>query len=124
MIFGVGIDLLEIERMERLLQNDAFMERVFTEYERTYIAGKGRAAAASAAGMFCAKEAASKALGRGLAISLQEIEVRHTEHGAPYLTLYGKAAEEYGGLTFNLSITHTGVTAGAVVTAENYPSKD
>ena len=124
MIFGIGIDLLEIERMERLLPNDAFMKCVFTEYERKYIAGKGRAAAASAAGIFCAKEAASKALGRGLAIALHEIEVLHTEHGAPYLMLHGKAAEEYGGLTFNLSITHTGVTAGAVVTAEKHPSKD
>lgn len=41
MIYGVGIDLLEISRVSRLLQNDAFMRRVYTEGEREYIASKG-----------------------------------------------------------------------------------
>lgn len=118
MIYGVGIDLLEISRVSRLLQNDAFMRRVYTEGEREYIASKGRAATASAAAIFCAKEAVSKALGRGLEIPLRDIEVAHRDAGAPYVVLHGATAEKYAGLVFNLSLTHTSETAGAFVTAE------
>ena len=118
MIYGVGIDLLEIERMERKLDDDLFLSRVFTETERAYFAGRGKMAAASAAAIFCAKEALGKALGVGLAIPLQEMEVTHGDRGEPRIALHGAAADRYANLVFHLSLTHTGRTAGAVVTAE------
>ncbi len=118
MIRGVGIDLLEIARIERKMDDEAFLSRVYTEQERSYIAGRGRMAAASAAAIFCAKEALGKALGVGLRIPLLEMEVTHGDLGEPRIALRGPSAEQYPGLIIHLSLTHTGDTAGAVVTAE------
>lgn len=118
MIRGVGIDLLEIERMEQALQRESFLQKVFTQAEREYLAGKGKLMPSSAAAIFCAKEALGKALGVGLAISLQEMEVTHGPYGEPLIALHGRAAEQYSGIVFHLSLTHTASTAGAVVVAE------
>ena len=118
MIRGVGIDLLEISRMEPKLKNEAFLNRVFTQTEQTYFFGRGKMAASSAAAIFCAKEALGKALGIGLAIPLLEMEVTHGERGEPFITLCGDAAERYAAYRFLLSLTHTETTAGAVVIAE------
>ena len=80
---AVGADILEISRMRRLLENDYFMRRVFSAREREYIASKCTAAAQSAAGIFCAKEAFIKATGvTGLSM-LRKSEVLHTPSGAP-----------------------------------------
>ncbi|MBQ3379769.1 MAG: holo-ACP synthase [Clostridia bacterium] len=121
MIIGVGIDLVEIARIERLIADPRFLSKVYSETERDYIKSQGKAAAQSAAGMFAAKEAFSKALGTGfLGMSLDSVSVEHNERGAPYLVLSGKAAEaaKMLGAKFFLSITHTDTTAGAVVIAE------
>ena len=58
MIFGVGIDLIDIERIERAIQKPHFVERIFSEEERENIARKG---AQTAAGYWAAKEAIAKA---------------------------------------------------------------
>ena len=118
MICGVGMDLLEISRMEPKLQNEAFLRRMFTERELAYIRSRGRMAAASAAAAFCAKEALGKALGIGLALPLTEMEVTHGEGGEPRIALLGASAARYPGVIFHLSLTHTETTAGAVVVAE------
>ena len=107
MIAGVGIDMLDIARMERPMKNGHFMERVYTAAERDYVARNG---AQSAAGIFCAKEAFVKAVGEGLKIPLGEVEVRHGERGEP--------AECYADVNIRVSITHTASTAAAVVTVE------
>ena len=71
---GVGIDLLDIERLERALERrPALAERLFTAAERDYAAGRGRPGQHLAA-RFCAKEAVAKAL-RLSAWSWQDIEV-------------------------------------------------
>ena len=59
MILGVGLDLADIERIERAIQKQHFLERIFSEEERANIARKG---AQTAAGYFAAKEAVSKAV--------------------------------------------------------------
>ena len=77
-MIGLGLDLCEIARIERMLQKgDAFLRRFFTEEERAYVAAKGNAGAASAAAMFAAKEAFLKAAGLGLGggVALNEIGV-------------------------------------------------
>jgi len=61
---GLGLDLCEIARMETLLENQHFLERYFGEEEISYIRSKGRNAAQTLAGIFAAKEALAKALGR------------------------------------------------------------
>lgn len=113
-IRGIGIDLCEIARMQRLLDEGHSLRRMFTTAEQTYIRGKGASAAQSMAGMFAAKEAVLKAFGTGLAIPLTDIEITHTEQGQPCAQRHAKAAELGGQL--HLSITHeAGMAAGMAV---------
>ena len=112
---GVGVDLLEIERLERALaRRPALAERLFTEAERAYAAGKPRGGAQHLAARFCAKEAVAKALGL-TGWSFRDVEVVATG-GAPELRLSGtvaaRAAELGGELA--ISLTHTDELAGAV----------
>ncbi len=112
MITGTGIDITLISRMEKSIEKDAFLRKVFTEAERAYIAGK-KNRAQTAAGMFCAKEAFMKACGVGLgSIALQTIEILHTEKGAPYIQY--KTDQK-----IHLSISHMGDIAIAQVILED-----
>lgn len=115
MIVGLGIDMLEVARMERPLTSEHFMARVFTDYERGYIAGRS---AQTAAGIFCAKEAFTKAAGDGLRIPLHDVEVRHGARGEPMIALHGATAERFSDARVLVSITHTSSNAAAVVTIE------
>ncbi len=110
-IRGIGIDLCEIARMQRLLDAGHSLRRMFTEEEQAYIRSKGVSAAQTMAGMFAAKEAVLKALGTGMSIAMTDIVITHTALGQPVVTLTGKAAE-YGGRIL-LSITHEGKMAAA-----------
>ena len=121
MIRGIGIDLVEIARMQGNVENEHFMHRVFSEAERGHI-GMGNLAAERAAGNFAAKEALAKALGCGLAGSpLDCVEVLRRESGEPYLACKGKAEERMHLMGVShawVSITHTGGFAAAVVVLE------
>jgi holo-[acyl-carrier protein] synthase len=113
-VSGVGIDLLEIERLERALERrPRLAQRVFTDAEREYAAGRARPAMHLAA-RFCAKEAVAKALGL-TAWSWRDVEVVATG-GAPELRLSGGVAARAAelGVTASVSLTHTDSTAGAV----------
>ena len=111
MIAGIGIDSIEIARVEKAMAREAFLKCIFTENERAYLKEKGMAAQ-SAAAMFCAKEAVLKAVGLGITdVPLKDIEVLHEESGAPYLKLHGRLGKETG--KFFLSITHTREYASA-----------
>jgi holo-[acyl-carrier protein] synthase len=102
---GVGIDLLEIERLERALERrPRLAERLFTERERAYAAARGRPGRHLAA-RFCAKEAVAKAL-RLSAWSWQDVEVLE----GPELVLHGALA----GADVEVSLTHSKGMAGAV----------
>lgn len=106
----VGIDLLEIDRLEEALERRPNLaERLFTAGEREYAAAHRRPGQHLAA-RFCAKEAVAKAL-RLEAWSHQDIEVvgRGAETG---IALHGKLAEL--GVDVEISLTHTKTTAGAV----------
>ena len=111
---GVGIDLLEIERMERALERrPRLAERLFTAGEREYAAGRARPAMHLAA-RFCAKEAVAKALGME-GWNFRDVEVVATG-GAPEVRLSGAVAERARELGARpvVSLTHTDTTAGAV----------
>lgn len=111
---GVGIDLLEIERLERALERrPGLAGRLFTDAEMAYAACKARPARHLAA-RFCAKEAVAKALAL-TAWNFTDVEVTG-DGGAPGVRLSGKAAEaaERAGVSVSLSLTHTETTAGAV----------
>ncbi|HTU28593.1 MAG TPA: holo-ACP synthase [Solirubrobacteraceae bacterium] len=118
---GVGLDLLEIERLEQALaRRPRLAQRIFTDGERAYAAARARPGQHLAA-RFCAKEAVAKALG------LQSWEWREVEvvspprGGVPEVVLHGgiaARARELGVATVRLSLTHTRVQAGAVAMIE------
>jgi holo-[acyl-carrier protein] synthase len=117
-VSGVGIDLLEIERLERALERrPRLAERVFTDAERAYAASRARPGMHLAA-RFCAKEAVAKALGM-TAWSWRDVEVVSTD-AAPQLRLSGSIAARADelGVRASVSLTHTDTTAGAVAVLE------
>jgi len=110
----VGIDLLEIDRLERALERrPRLAERLFTDAERAYAASRARPGQHLAA-RFCAKEAVAKALGLR-AWNFRDIEVLGSG-GPPELRLYGAAAARAAalGVEVNVSLTHTRGDAAAV----------
>jgi holo-[acyl-carrier protein] synthase len=115
---GVGIDLLEVERLERALERrPRLAERLFTDAERAYAAARARPGLHLAA-RFCAKEAVAKALGM-TAWGWREVEVVATD-AAPELRLTGAVAARASelGVRASISLTHTDTTAGAVALLE------
>ncbi|MDE7405926.1 MAG: holo-ACP synthase [Clostridiales bacterium] len=112
----IGIDTIRISRIKEAIENAAFKNRVFTAPEQSYCNGKANSAQ-SYAGIFCAKEAAVKALGIGFGngVMPSDIEVVHGESGAPVLNFYGGAVEKFKPYAASISISHDGDNAVAVV---------
>ena len=122
-IIGIGTDMCAVSRMEKAIERAHFYERVFFEEERAYLEKKENARAQSAAAMFAAKEAVSKALGTGFIRGIMPwtIDVTHDEAGKPGVNLHGAAKERLeaiGGQDVHLSLTHEGDTAMAFVIIE------
>ncbi len=118
---GVGLDLLEIDRLEQALTRRPRLEhRIFTDGERAYAAARARPGQHLAA-RFCAKEAVAKALGLE-SWEWREVEVVSPPRGgAPEIVLHGGIAvraRELGVGSVRLSLTHTRVQAGAVAIIE------
>jgi holo-[acyl-carrier protein] synthase len=109
-VSGVGLDLLEIERLEAALaRRPALAERLFTDAERAYAATRARPGQHLAA-RFCAKEAVAKALELE-AWSWRDIEVV-SAGGPPRIVLHGALAGR--DVVVDVSLTHSRGTAGAV----------
>jgi len=107
---AIGLDLLEIDRLERALERrPRLADRLFTEGERAYAAARSRPAQHLAA-RFCAKEAVAKAL-RLEAWSWQDIEVVSGDDG-PRIVLHGALAGRARAV--EVSLTHSRGIAGAV----------
>ncbi len=124
-----GIDLIEIERIEKALDRhgEHFLKKIFsvTELERLVKFRERhvnpRLIAAEVAARFAAKEACSKALGTGIGpVSWREMEILNERSGKPILRLTGKAAQIAGFLgytSWSVSLTHTRGMAAALVVA-------
>lgn len=118
---GVGVDIVDIARMERAMERTpAFCRRIFTEEERAYCEGRARPAEHYAA-RFAAREAVLKALGCGFSggVGMRDVSVTHDEHGRPQALLTGKVrqiADDQGVLSIalSLSFTHEVAVANAV----------
>jgi len=107
---GIGIDIIEIDRVEKALCNQKrFLEKLFTSYEITYYRGKGEKAE-TLAGIFAAKEAVSKVLGKGISgYTWQDIEIKHDSNGQPQVFLYKGALSQAQSLLIGkvlVSISH------------------
>lgn len=123
MICGVGIDLVDVRRMDRVIRKwgSRFLERVFSPGEIGYCLGKFEPSRHFAA-RFAAKEAFIKSFynSPGVGFSFRDIEVVNDGTGRPGLRLGGDL-ERYSsarGLNFHLSITHTEGFAAAVLVSE------
>lgn len=124
MIYGIGIDLVKVSRMEGVLQRweERFRSKVFTPGEVAYCMRKKNPSPSFAA-RFAAKEAFVKALGIGIrrGVHWRNVEVKRGPLGRPVLSLNGLALEicrKEGIEGFHLSLTHDGDYAGAVVVLE------
>jgi len=125
-IVGVGIDLVEVARIQRALENSKtglrLRNRIFTEKEIQYCEGKHQGKYQSYAGRFAAKEAVMKALGRGWGsqVAWLGIEILPGPGGKPEVRLSNKTsafADQLGITQCALSITHTESYAMATVVA-------
>ena len=126
MIVGIGLDLVDIARVERMLDDkgERATTKLFTPEEARYATSRAHPARHFAA-RFAAKEAAYKALaGSELArgIGWRDLEVLRDEtSGQPRLVLHGRAAEraaELGVTRAHVTLTHSHETAAAVVILE------
>lgn len=129
---GIGVDILEIARMEKVLaRRPSFAVRVFTEEERAYCERMARPAQHYAA-RFAAREAVLKALGTGFShgVGLADVSVQNNDAGRPEVVLTGRAreiADEQGirEVALSLSYTHDVAVANAVaMTDEVRPRQD
>jgi holo-[acyl-carrier protein] synthase len=126
MIVGIGLDVCEIERIERALAGASgarFRARVFTADEVAYGKARGRTGVQSYAAAFAAKEAVLKALGTGWGKGLgwHAVEVVHDAAGAPAIVLHGPAlalARRRGVARTHLTLSHAGGLAVAMVVLE------
>ena len=88
-IKGIGCDIVSISRIAKVIVDQKFLDKVYTVYEQDYICQKG---SQTAAGLWAAKEAVSKALGTGfVGFTAKDIEIRHNESGTPQIMLYNGA---------------------------------
>ena len=125
MVVGLGMDLIDVERVARMIERDGqrVTSRLLTEGEWAYCS-RMASVAEHVAGRLAAKEAAFKALSGSddaRAISWRELEVVHDDHRRPSLRLHGRAAaraEALGITRTHLTISHSRQSAGAVVILE------
>lgn len=118
-VAGLGVDIVEIARMQRVLaRTPRFKMRVYTDGEQAYCDGFKKKAHLHYATHFAAKEAVAKALGTGFGqgVAPRDIEVVHEEGGRPRVVLHGKAfelAQKQGVTEVHLSLSRTHETAVA-----------
>lgn len=101
-----GVDMERVSRFEELLNKESFKKGAYTDGELKEISASPYPTK-RAAMFFSAKEAVSKAFGRGLYGMLpKEIEIYHEESGRPSVRLLGGAVERYAGWTISLSASY------------------
>lgn len=122
-IVGLGTDIVQIGRIAASYErSDALMRRILTPYEQA-LCLQSRFSARYLAKRFCAKEAAAKALGTGIAagIGFQDMEIRNNQRGKPELIFMGAAkllAEQLGVTAIHLSLSDEREYAVATVILE------
>ena len=122
MLIGVGCDVIEIARVQKAIEREAFVERVYAPSEIAYCRSRGKQAAASFDARFAAKEAVLKALGTGLrGGELQEIVITNDALGKPrvqFLGYHAQLAERLGVKNIAISMSHSREMALAYVVME------
>ena len=115
----VGIDVVNVDRFDKLIREESFFNKYFSEYEREYVNSKSNPAE-SLAGLYASKEAFLKALGIGIGrgVDIKDICVKHNELGKPYYDIDGveirRKLDKYSIQNIDLSISHTGTVSTAI----------
>ncbi|HDQ13449.1 MAG TPA: holo-ACP synthase [Sediminispirochaeta sp.] len=122
MILGIGIDIVNVDRMRHWMENPTLLERFFHHDEIAGLRKRKSGAVLSLAARFAAKEAFGKALGTGMrGLVLKDIQVVNSHNGNPSMRLFGTALaalEAHRGKSIHLSLTHEKESAVAVVIIE------
>lgn len=124
MIFGVGTDIVEIDRIAKSIDaSSKFAARILSEFEYQEYA-KSKHPAAYLAKKFAAKEALVKAMGTGIGhgISWQMAQIEHDDKGKPYFKVTAAIAEffeRHDVRSCHLSISDERHYASAFVVLEN-----
>jgi len=126
LIFGIGIDIIEVERIAKQVSDSSntFIQKIFTKKEIAYCETKIKNKAQNYAARFAAKEAFFKAIGTGWrdGFKWQEIEVENDNLGKPIINVSGKLKGFVEGkniLNIHVSLSHLKEIAVAVVILEN-----
>jgi holo-[acyl-carrier protein] synthase len=110
MVRGIGVDIIEIERVRRSIESTGrgFLEKVYTGGEIAYCDGKAHRFQHYAA-RFAAKEALAKALSTGWAgeFRWKDVEVTNEPSGQPRFALHGRLSESLAGASVMLSLSHS-----------------
>ena len=118
-IVGIGTDIIEIERLARMVEQDpGFARRIFTKAELDYCLSK-KSRSAHLAARFAAKEAVAKAIGRSL--SWQDVELVNADGGGPIVRLSGEARRCTEGCRVLVTVSHSRnyATATALLVRED-----
>ena len=124
MIFGTGLDIIEIKRIKNSIEkySPKFEQRIFTSNEINYCKSQGDPAKHFAA-RFAVKEAVSKCLGTGITgtLGFQDMEITHEDTGKPVLKMIGKGQKLFQKLklkSIHITISHDRIYAIAYAIAE------
>ena len=111
---SLGIDLVEVDRITAHIEDDAFLERIFTDSERAECLKRAKPEECLAA-RWATKEAVAKALGTGIGefLAFRDVEVLTVPGKGPRVRIHG--AYSQFPMRISVSLTHTNTTAGAVV---------
>lgn len=122
MIFGIGTDIVEVERIKSIAENygSRFLNRVFTKTEQEYSESFNEKKFVHYSARFAAKESFSKAIGTGLTqgFKFTDIAIRNEESGKPVIELDGDLKRDYGHLKAFVSLSHTDNNAIAYIILE------
>ena len=118
-MYKIGVDITTVSRIKDSMEKGDFKNFVYSEKELESFYFIDKPKYSSLRANFAAKEAFSKALGTGIRnFSLDEVEILRDGLGKPYFNFYGKAAEIMMGFSAQVSLSHEGDTAIAMVLLE------
>ena len=121
MIFGIGVDIVSIDRIAKSLERESFIKRIYGEAETAFFVSAEKIKTNSLAANFAAKEAFAKALGTGVrGFDFDEVQILRDELGAPYFVFSGRAKQivEEKNLVCRVSLSHEKDKAVAFVVLE------
>jgi len=127
-MLGIGVDICEVHRFDRLKENSAFLNKIFTDEEIAHCSKKKTSSQCFAA-RFAAKEAFAKAVGTGFrkGVHFKDIQIKNDNFGKPYLDISGETdntLKKINAGKLHLSISHEKTSAIAFVLIENGENSD